>query len=236
MSTLSAEEATALHIKYHKSRRPADRQRLFEYHQPFASVVASRYVTNYFTYPEALNAALIGLWDALSRYTPKKGRFTTFSFFWMLKNIMKERGFLKHIVKLPHGDFKKNRQIRAAQREGKTDQQIAELLGITLEEFHRLEEMHEQPNSCAFDHTFCPQTEEENPAERLCVVHSQREILKDRLDLAMMNLSRRERIIVKGRYAEPERTFESLGREVGVSREGARKLFAKAMTKLRKIT
>lgn len=236
MTSLSPEEVTSLHLKYHKSRRPADRQRLFEYHQPFASVVASRYVTPYFTYSESLNAALIGLWDALSRYSPAKGRFTTFSYFWMLKNIMKERGFLKHIVKLPHGDFKKNRLIRAAQHEGKTDSQIASMMGLTIEEFHRLEGMHEQPIAHPFDPTFEAVSEEESPADRLCVVHSRREILKDRLDLAMMNLTRRERIVVKGRHADPERTFKSLGREIGVTGEGARKLFAKAMIKLRKIS
>jgi RNA polymerase sigma-32 factor len=64
--------------------------------------------------------------------------------------------------------------------------------------------------------------------------HAEDEHTHQRIDEAMAHLSQRERWILEHRMlAEAEVTLESLGRELGISKERVRQIEARALQKLR---
>jgi RNA polymerase sigma-32 factor len=63
----------------------------------------------------------------------------------------------------------------------------------------------------------------------------EREIAKEVVEYALSKLNKREQVVVRERLMEDEpRTLEEIGKELGMTREGARQLLARATEKLRR--
>lgn len=235
----------ALHRRYLKHHRRADRDALIKAHYGFLTKIATRHAAPYFTVNEAMSAGVLGLLEALKRYKPEAGAFTTFSYWWIIKFILLERSNAKNIVPIPVAMVRKNRRIRKLQRQGLDDQEVCETLQINEAELAELEQLHEFPNGVGLD---APDSESGDnqrlseldgcdgsldPCQTLMDKENGTSRSLEGLQEALGQLSLRERKIVMGRYESPPIKFSELARELGISRQGVRNLYLTAMEKLK---
>lgn len=235
---LSIGDLTRLHASYAKSRRRADCDKLFRHHYGFAVRTAMKYVRPEFPSDEAISAAVHGLIEALKRYVPDKGAFTTFSFWWMLKFILREKAFSKDVVKLPVGLVRKSRRMRRLRLElGADDIAIAKELGVNVAELEQLEELHLHPTASGglVNLGNAHIDESPNPREALELKEEplEQDCMREELQEALKALTTRERTVVLARYCAEPRSFESLGKALGITHQGARKIYIIAMAKIK---
>lgn len=247
VSPLTAAEAQELHRRYARRKLSRHCEHLFRYHYGFMVRTAMRYVRPNFPADEAISAAVRGFLEALRRYNPKKGAFTTFSYWWMLKFILREKAAALDVVKLPTLVVRLSRRaqrLRVAM--GDDDLAIARELGVNVSELAALEGLHLNPRTESLQpaENFArnrpswnePIDESPNPREVL----EQREqpleqdAIRTELQEAMQALLPLERAVVEARHAEDPESFEALGRRYGYSREQVRKVFLAAMDKIKK--
>lgn len=216
---MTQEELDNLHRRFRWFRRRDDGDKLLKHHHGFAVQIARRYASPHLSYDEATAAALRGLYEALKRYEPKQGAFTTFSYWWILKALLHERTFAKNVVKLPVMVVRHSRKIQKLMAKGFTDEQIAQELMLTVEEVRVYAEVHLQPTGSGLVDQDGDQIDIATSDE----VHenAERDSMKEELDRAINRLSKRAQIIVKGRLQTEPRTFTELGRQCKVSRQRA---------------
>jgi RNA polymerase primary sigma factor len=237
---LSAKELAALHRKYIRERKPAQKELLFRSHFGLAVRMARRSTSVHFSLDEALSAACHGMMEALDRYNPRKGAFSTFSFWWMLKFVTKEKAFAKNVVALPYSEVRKSRKIRHLRRKhGCNDADLAKELGCTLEQLQHLEDLHVRSVSFPLSFRFDKYAEHETAGEMDQEREEQERIHRAKqalLECALDSLTPRERDVVRARHHVPPRTFHEIGAGLQMTREGARKLYLHAMDKLKRHT
>jgi RNA polymerase sigma factor (sigma-70 family) len=230
---ITPEEAMRAHKLYAKHHRAFHRDLLLRYHYGFAAKVALRYTTPEFPIDEALSAACRGLLEALKRYKPRKGTFTTFSYWWMLKYITLERSFAKHIVPLPGGLVRKNRKLRQLQNSGHSEVVISRLLKLSAKEVEQLKTLHAEPSGCPLNWVDVDSIPDEQPTPVECLQSKDTNFEVESLRAALATLTEREQVIVLGRFCTPPKSLKLLGVEVGLSDESVRKIFSEAMRKLK---
>ena len=230
---ITPDEASRAHRLYAKYHRAFHRDLLLRYHYGFAAKVALRYTTAEFPIDEALSAACRGLLEALKRYRPRKGTFTTFSYWWMLKFITLERSFAKHIVALPGGLVRKNRKLRQLQDSGHSEVVIARLLKLSAKEVEQLRALHAEPSGCPLAGMDIENIPDGRPTPVESLQEQDPDNEREALGRAMDKLPERERLIVLGRFANPPKSLKVLGLEVGLSDEGVRKIFTETMKRLK---
>ncbi|MBK8209671.1 MAG: sigma-70 family RNA polymerase sigma factor [Rhodospirillales bacterium] len=77
---------------------------------------------------------------------------------------------------------------------------------------------------------------EQATAEQTLVDSGEQRALADALHTAVAGLSPREQLVIRKRYLdEAKQTFEAIGRELGVSKDRARQLEARALAKLQEM-
>lgn len=243
--TISIREARDLHARYARRKTKAVCEKLFQFNYGFAVKVAMRYVRPGFASDEAISAASRGLLEALRRYEPRRGAFTTFSYWWMVKFILREKAFAIDIVRLPIGLVRKSRRaqkLRVAL--GQDDVEIAKQLGVDVNELERLEGLHQQPRAVSIhepDHAVVRGNLETVPdtgpdpreaiERRECPL--EQDAIREELAEALQELCPMEREVVLARHAEEPVSFEKLGRRYGMSHEGVRKIYLAAMQRVR---
>lgn len=216
---MTQEELDNLHRRFRWFRRRDDGDKLLKHHHGFAVQIARRYVGPHLSYDDAVATALLGLFEALKRYEPKQGAFTTFSYWWILKALLNERTFAKNVVRLPVAVVRHSRKIQKLMAMGLTDEQIAQELALTVEEVRAYAEVHLQPTGSGLVDTEGEQMDVAAPDD----VHenAERDSMKEELNRAINLLSKRAQIIVKGRLQAEPRTFTDLGRQCKISRQRA---------------
>lgn len=245
-SPLTPAEAKELHRRYAKRKISRHCEHLFRFHYGFMVRVATRYVRPNFPADEAISAAVRGFLEALRRYDPKKGAFTTFSYWWMLKYILREKAAALDVVKLPTLVVRMSRRAqRLRVSMGDDDLAIAKELGVNVSELAALEGLHVNPRteSISGDSDFPrhpdwqePVDPSPNPREALERKEQplEEDAIRQELDEALRELSAMERQIVEARHSEDPTSFEALGRRYSCSREQVRKVFLAAMDKIKK--
>ena len=244
-SMISIREARDLHARYAKRKTKAVCEKLFLFNYGFAVKVAMRYVRPGFASDEAISAASRGLLEALRRYDPRRGAFTTFSYWWMVKFILREKAFAVDIVRLPIGLVRKSRKAqRLRVTLGQDDVEIARQLGVDVAELERLEGLHQQPRAVSIhepEHDVVrgnlETVPDPGPDPREAIERNEspleQDAIREELAEALQELSPMERDIVMSRHAEEPVSFEKLGRRYAMSHEGARKIYLAAMQRLR---
>lgn len=245
-SPLTPEEAQDLHRRYAKRKISRHCEHLFRFHYGFMVRIASRYVRPNFPADEAISAAVRGFLEALRRYDPKKGAFTTFSYWWMLKFILREKAAALDVVKLPTLVVRLSRRAQKLRVSmGDDDLAIARELGVNVSELAALEGLHINPRTESISggdefprHPGWQEPADPSPNPREALERKEQPLEEDairlELDEALRELSPMERQVVEARHSEDPTSFESLGRRYGCSREQVRKVFLAAMDKIKR--
>ena len=240
---LSLAEARRLHRKYAKRKLSAYCTKLFRHHYGFAVKIAMRYVRPEFPADEAISAAVRGLLEALRRYNPRKGAFTTFSYWWIIKHVLNEKAFSVDVVRLPVGLVRLSRRAQRLRVElGSDDDAIAAELGIDVEQLEHIEDLHQcsrtvemnvQDDQSGAQHAAIDPSP--NPREALEEDErgSEQESMRIELREALDRLSPQERDIVLARFVDNPPSFNQLGRQYKMSGEAIRIIYLRAMEKIR---
>jgi RNA polymerase sigma-32 factor len=241
VAPLEPDEERALAAAWRAGDRDAG-ERLVSASLPFVIKIAKEYRRWGVPMEDLIQQGNLGLLRAATKYDPEQGcRLITYAVYWIRAEIREHvvRGY--RIVRL--GTTRTERKaMRAFRRDGvDSAEQLAKLSGMPVARAKRL-----WPLLTQRDFALDAATDERGPAvERLRdkVLDSPEDIVsraqqidgvRARLGEALSLLSARERQIVEERFLIDEpRTLESLGAELGVSKERVRQLEARARDKLR---
>lgn len=216
---MTQEELDNLHRRFRWFRRRDDGNKLLKHHHGFAVQIARRYASPHLSHDEATAAALRGLYEAMKRYEPKQGAFTTFSYWWILKALLHERTFAKNVVKLPVTVVRHSRKIQKLMAEGVPDEDIARELMLTVEQVRAYSDVHLQPTGSGLVTQDGVQVDV--PASDDVHENAERDSMKEELDRAISRLSERAQYIVRGRLQNEPKTFTELARRYNISRPRA---------------
>ena len=237
---LSADEEQALAAAWRAGDQRAG-ARLVSCSLPFVIRIAKEYRRWGIPMEDLIQQGNLGLLRAALKYDPAAGcRLVTYAVYWIRAEIRDYvvRGY--RIVRL--GTTRSERKaLRAYRRDGaESVEELAASSGMPLARAQQLWPLLSQRDVAldaswddrgpAADRLSAPAA---SPEEELACCE-ERYCVRKLLDAAMGELSERERWIVEERMlADEPRTLESLGRELGVSKERVRQLEARARTKLR---
>jgi RNA polymerase sigma-32 factor len=240
IAPLKTEDERELTRRWRAGDEDAGR-RLVEASLPFVITVAAEYRRWGVPLEDLIQQGNIGLMKAASRFdTDRECRLITYAVYWIRAEIRDYvvRGY--RLVRI--GGSKAERRTLRAFRKSREDDpvKLAALAGVTPERAANLLPMLKQR-----DVSLDVAPDGESPGiERLCdtasspedtaVDHSVQEYKRDRIGVAMKQLSDRERWIIEHRVlGEDDETLEALGRELGISKERVRQIEARALQKLR---
>lgn len=240
VSPIDAETERALAVAWREGDRRAG-ERLIAASLPFVIRVAKEYRRWGVPMEDLIQQGNLGLLRAAEKYDPEQGcRLITYAVYWIRAEIREYVVRSYRIVRL--GTTRTERKaMRAYRRDGiETVEELAELSGMPLARAYKLWPLLAQ-RDFALDATYDergPAVDRlmdsmETPEEQLAA-HQVAAGVRAKLGEALSLLSDRERRIVEQRImAEEPRTLESLGVEMGVSKERVRQLEARARGKLR---
>lgn len=216
-------------------------ERLVEASLPFVIRVAKEYRRWGIPMEDLIQQGNLGLLKAAAKFDPEQGcRLITYAVYWIRAEIRDYVVRSYRIVRL--GSTRTERKaMRAYRRDGvESVEQLAEISGMPLARAKKL-----WPILTQRDFALDASTDERGPAidrlEDLADTPEERFARRERIEgvraklgEALELLSDRERQIISERLLTDEpRTLESLGRELGVSKERVRQLEARARGKLR---
>lgn len=234
--------------------------RLVNAYMRLAIAMAARYRRYGVPMPDLIQEAGVGLMKAAEKFDPDRGvRFSTYAVWWIKASIQDYVMRNWSLVRTGSTSSQKAlffnlRRVRAKlEREAGANGQvldsprlkemIAEELGVPLRDVEMMDarlsgsDFSLNAQQAGEDGREWLETIEDEAPQADETVSRSTDIARVRgwLADAMATLSPRERMIIVERKLQDEpRTLESLGRELGLSKERVRQLEAQALTKLRK--
>jgi len=224
------------------TKDPAVREELVRACAPLVKrQVSSFFSTTILDEDDLFNIGMLGVWDALEKYDPSRGvQFETFAA-WRVRGAILDE--LRKMDWLPRGQREQMRETARAveklQQEKMrhvTDEEVAEYLGVRLEELHRQMVRSEQAKWLPIeqeDDEQLPLFErlpDENAPELDHLVHQQRvqELLAD----CIARLPEKERLVLTLYYYE-ELTVQEIAQVMNLSAARISQLHKKAIYRLR---
>jgi RNA polymerase primary sigma factor len=248
---LSAEEERSLSERVQAGDEAA--KRLFiEANLRLAAHVAKDYADTGLPFEDLLQEGCLGLMNAVSKYDPEQGRFSTYACWWIKQSMLRAVGNTVRTIRLPiyvHGLL---RQIERAtntlyEEQGSEPrvEQVARETGLTPERIVHLSSMDQRPvslqrpiagtNEAILADTI-PDTTSPTIDEAV-MEQSHHEALPALIEQALQGLTSRERqvlILCFGLDGHgSRRELAEVGRMIGVTRERVRQLEQRALAKLR---
>ncbi|MCR4790350.1 MAG: RNA polymerase sigma factor RpoD/SigA [Treponemataceae bacterium] len=209
-STLTAEEEKELFSKMAEGNKLA-RDKIFKANLRYVLMIANRYQNAGLDYDDLVNEGNIGLLTAVDKFDLSKNcRFTTYANYWILQSIQRAIQNSARCVKLPANrkDLLKNEKF------------IAGSLDCAYDEFG---EGNSLSDSLSDERYISPEEEYLRTEEK--------EEVKDMLKV----LNSREKYVIKRRFGlgnSETMTLSELGSSIDVSREGVRRIEARAIMKM----
>lgn len=253
---LSREEEVELARRWRDAEDPRAAERLIRANLKYVVAIALSYRRYGLRLADLVSEGNLGLMMALRKFDPERGvRFVTYAAYWsrayilnyvikswsmvgggsgplrskMFFKLRRERAMVNNL--LGEGDEQKSMELLA--------ERIGQSVEKTKELTRRLEardvsldvQQHDEGRTTLLD---LLQDGGQNQEEAF-FEHERRDALRDALASAVASLDERERFIVEQRLmADEETSLAEIGRQLGVSRERARQLEARAKAKLKK--
>jgi RNA polymerase primary sigma factor len=212
--------------------------------------VARRYLNRGLSLLDLIEEGNLGLLHAVTKFQPGRGtRFSTYAVWWIRQAVARALANQARMIRLPvHievllGQYmKKKTALTQDLGRAPTTEEIAKALGQPVEEVEHIERMSQRPVS--LDAPIGQQGDgkledlvkdtEPLPGAGLAAA------LKAREDLAgvLRDLPDTERSVLELRFGlegEEPRTLESIGRQLGLTRERVRQIEAAALARLRRL-
>ncbi|KIX13524.1 FliA/WhiG family RNA polymerase sigma factor [Dethiosulfatarculus sandiegensis] len=228
---------------------PREREELILEHTPLIKYVAGRIamrLPSHIYLDDLMSAGVLGLIDAVDKYDPgKKVQFKTYAEFRIRGAILDE---LRSMDWVPRSVRKKSTQLedtynRLQNQLGRpaSDEEVAEELGIGLEEFHRLLDEVKGVNLLSMDDQDSPlahldseqvlkalgKDESEDPLLMLGLAELRQQVAK-----AIAGLPEKEKLVVSLYYYD-ELTMREIGEVLGYTESRISQMHTKAILRLR---
>lgn len=223
-------------------------------HQRLVVVLAIKYRRSGVSLGELVAEGNLGLLHALRKFEPERGvRYATYAAYWIRAEMMALLVRANRIVGGSDGPMRSQMYFRLRRERARVfnqwgsgelaDEELASRLGVTVARLQALnarldardvplEAPDHRGEGVTFEYLAAPQDQERELCERQLGTH-----LRSAVGRALACLDPRERQIIELRQmAEPDQevTLADLARRLGISRERARQLEARALSKLRR--
>lgn len=229
---MTESEAARIHRRYWHHRDEKDADLLIRHHHGFAAQIAARFVGPHITYPDALGYALRGVHEALKRYDPELGAFTTFAYWWIFKVITAERAFAKNVVRIPVSIQRQSRKVQQMRLKGFSDKEIAQTLGIQVSEVEPLANLHRNPVGewLQNDRVIDDRSDDKQDVRR----EAGKRVMREQIDRAMIGLRDiQKRIVLEHHDPKNPKSFNTLSEELNLSRQRVRDIYREAIKIIR---
>lgn len=245
ISLLAPQEELAL-ARRAKAGDEVARQQMIESNLRLVVSIAKHYQNRGVPFLDLIEEGNLGLMHALEKYDPERGfRFSTYATWWIRQAIERAVISQSRTVRLPTHIHRRLGQVRAAERaqhEEGSDAELAEALGLALEELHALQGMGLPSRSLdeSLGEDEKRQWVDQLPAEEETqpeAVIAQREIARV-VRRWLETLPTRYAYIVTRRFGLDGRdpaTLDDLAEEVGLTRERVRQIQMEAIRRLRRL-
>ena len=246
---LSAEQEVELGRRVLQGDQDA-RDRMIESNLRLVVKVARRYLFRGLPLLDLIEEGNLGLIHAVGKFDPERGfRFSTYATWWirqsMERAIMNQSRTIRlpiHVAKQVNAYLRAERELSQQLDHSPSLTEIAEFMGVTLEDLRRTALLRERvasahsPVSRENDSSLLDTIADDGGMDPADIAH--RQDLQALIEEWLEELSEVQRDVVQRRFGihgHGRSTLEQVGQEIGVTRERVRQIQMDALARLRRI-